>query len=409
MRVAFTTSNWAGHYLCMVPLGWALQAAGHEVRVICAPQQSDTISRAGLVPVPVVESPDMMYMSRLNLYARVVEGQEVSPLLPLHPVTGQRVRNLSEFDVATAQRAFSQEYTATVRTAYESMWGFVRTWRPHLVCHDVLSGEGAVVAREAGVPSVYCPPGLFGTSDEELGLDLALLDMVHDMARPHLPGWSREDITHVIDPSPQSAVPPLGDATRMPVRFVPYNGPGGLPPWAFEPRTRRRVCVLWGRSASGIYGADVPALRAAVDAAVACGAEVVLTATAEQVRALGTLGAGVRVLRDFPLDLLLPTSDVLIHHGSDNALMNGAVAGVPQLALALASDQIAFSRRLAGSGAVIALEGLTAEAGQIRSAVETLLDEPGYAGAALALRAEIRQAPAPAVLVSALESMAALN
>lgn len=409
MRVLFTTSNWAGHYFCMVPLGWALQAAGHEVRVTCAPQQTDTVARAGLVPVPVVESPDMMYMSRLNLYARIAEGQTTSPLLPLHPVTGERVTDLAEFDVATAQRAFSDEYAVAVRTTYERTWDFVRAWRPHLVCHDVLSDEGAVVARSAGLPSVYCAPGLFGTSDEELGLDLALRDLVHDMARPQLPGWGRDDITHVIDPSPESAVPPLGDAVRMPVRFVPYNGPGELPDWTLRPRVRQRVCVLWGRSATGIYGPEVPALRAAVLAALDAGAEVVLTASEEQVRALGALPDEVRVLRNFPLELLLTASDVLIHHGSDNALMNGAVAGVPQLALALASDQVVFSRRLAGSGALIALEGLTAAAEQIRTAVRALLEEPGYAGAALALRAEVRQAPAPAALVSALESMAALN
>ncbi|MFJ9775899.1 nucleotide disphospho-sugar-binding domain-containing protein [Kitasatospora sp. NPDC101157] len=408
MRILFTTSNWAGHYFCMVPLGWALQAAGHDVRVVCSREQAGTIARAGLVPVPVIDSPDMMYMSRLNLYAQVAEGRTRLPGLPLHPVTGHRVSDLAEFDVVTAQKRFSEEYARTVLAAYERTAEFARAWRPHLVCHDVLAEEGALVAREAGVPSVYCAPGLFGTADEELGLDLALLDMVNNLARPGVEGWAREDITHVIDPSPESAVPPLGAAARLPVRFVPYNGPGELPGWAHEPRGRPRVCVVWGRSATGIYGPEVPALREAVRAAVDAGAEVVLTASPQQVGALGGLPEGVRVLQDFPLDLLLAASDALIHHGSDNSLMNGAVAGVPQLALALASDQIVFSRRLARTGSVIPLEGLTATGDQVREAVTVLLEDPGYAGAALALRAEIRQAPAPSALVADLESLARL-
>ncbi|MEV5374521.1 nucleotide disphospho-sugar-binding domain-containing protein [Streptomyces nondiastaticus] len=406
MRILFTTSNWAGHYFCMVPLGWALQAAGHEVRVACTPAQAGAIGRAGLVPVPLMESPDMMYMSRLNLYAQVVEGRTRLPDLPLHPETGQRVARLGDFDVAKAQKEFSADYGAAVRASYERTARLARTWKPHLVCHDVLAEEGALVAREAGIPSVYCPPGLFGTDDEELGLDLGLRDLVNNLARPGVEPWGRDQITHVIDPSPASVSPPLGEATRIPVRYVPYNGPGELPEWTLEPRERPRVCVVWGRSATGIYGPDVPALRAAVSAAVRAGVHVVLTAAPEQVRALGDLPEDVLVLQDFPLELLLSTSDAVIHHGSDNCLMNGAAAGVPQLALALASDQIAFSRRLARTGAVIALEGLTAGADQVGESVTELLEEPGHAGAALALRAEIQQAPAPGSVVALLESMA---
>ncbi len=395
MRLLFTTSNWAGHYFCMIPLGWAAQAAGHEVRVVCAPAQAETIGRAGLVPVPVLESPDMMYMARLNLYAQVVEGRTELPDLPLHPVTGQRVSRLDEFDVAAAQRAFTGEYSDAVRISHLRTREFARGWRPDLVCHDVLAEEGALVAEELGVPSVYCAPGLFGTVDEELGLDLALRDLMNNIARPGVPAWGRDRITRVIDPSPPSAVPPLGAAVRMPVRYVPYNGPGTLPGWTLAPRDRPRVCVVWGRSATGIYGPDVPALREAVTAACGLGAEVVLTASPEQVRALGPLPDGVRVLENFPLHLLLAEADVLVHHGSDNCLMNGAVAGVPQLALALASDQIVFSRRLAATGAVIALEGLTAQPARIVTSLAALLDDPGPRAAAGRLRAETALAPAP--------------
>ena len=40
MRVLLTVSNWAGHYVSMVPLAWALRVAVHDVRVACPPQLS---------------------------------------------------------------------------------------------------------------------------------------------------------------------------------------------------------------------------------------------------------------------------------------------------------------------------------------------------------------------------------
>ncbi len=406
MRVLFTTSNWAGHYYCMIPLGWALQAAGHEVRVACLPGQADAISGAGLVPVPLMDGPDMMYTARLALYARVAGGEIELPTLPLNPLTGERVRSLGEFDVAAAQAQFLPEYNRAVRRSWDRTREFARTWRPDLVCHDVLAEEGALAAQELGVPSIYCAPGLFGTTDDELDLDLDTRDLLNSVAREGAKPWSRDDITHVLDPSPPSTVPPMGNALRLPVQFVPYNGRGELPTWLASRSSRLRICVVWGRSATGIFGPEVPALREAILAAAAHEAEVVVTAGAEQVQALGPLPDNVRVLRDFPLHLLLQVSDAVIHHGSDNCLMNAARAGVPQLALALAGDQIVFSRRLSATGAVVALRGLSATAEEVRDGVERLFDAALHHAAAQ-LQEEILANPTPSLVVDTLERMAA--
>ena len=406
MRVLFTTSNWAGHYYCMIPLGWALQAAGHEVRVACLPAQSDAISAAGMVPVPVMDGPDMMYTARLSLYARYL-GREVElPSLPLNPLTGERVGSIHDFDVESAQAQFLPTYNDAVRRSWQRTRQFARAWRPDLVCHDVLAEEGALAARELGVPSVYCAPGLFGTVDDELDLDLATRDLLNSAAREGTEPWSRDDIEHVIDPSPPSVIPPMNGANRIPVQYVPYNGRGEMPLWTLEPAGRPRICVVWGRSATGIFGTEVPALREAVAAAAGQGAEVVVTASGEQVAALGPLPGNVRVLRDFPLHLLLAASDAVIHHGSDNCLMNAALAGVPQLALAMAGDQVVFSRRLSATGAVIPLRGLTAEPEQVRSAVSLLLED-ACRKAAAELREEMLANPAPGLLVGTLEHLAA--
>ena len=53
MRVLFTSWAWPTHYYQMVPLAWALRAAGHEVRAASAPALSATIAASGVPAVGV--------------------------------------------------------------------------------------------------------------------------------------------------------------------------------------------------------------------------------------------------------------------------------------------------------------------------------------------------------------------
>ncbi|MEV4636631.1 nucleotide disphospho-sugar-binding domain-containing protein [Actinoplanes sp. NPDC049548] len=406
MRVLFTTSNWGGHYFAMVPLGWALQAAGHQVRVACVPAQAETISTAGLVPVPVLDSPDMTLWARLAAYQEAVDGKRTLPGLPPHPVTGRTVSALDEFDVAPAMERFMAECGTALERSYDGAVEFGRQWEPDLVCYDLMSTEGALVARLQGVPGIYCPPGLFGVMETEPGIDMGLEDPMGAFVRHGAKPWNRDQIEYVLDPSPASALPPHGDAQRIPVRYIPYNGPGELPEWAVERPSGTRIAICWGYSATAMYGPDVPALRWAVEAAVETGAEVVLTASEEQVAALGDLPPSVRVLRNFPLHLLLAVSDAVIHHGGASHLMTAAAAGVPQLALSMSTEQLVFGDRIAATGAVVSLPGLTATVEQLRAGVRDLVGGSAVA-AARAVRDELRSYPTPAQVVPQLVELAA--
>src|SRR5690349_17741502 len=57
MRVLLTSWAWPSHFMPLVPLGWALQAAGHEVHVASQPRLAPVITEAGGVAVPV--GPDL--------------------------------------------------------------------------------------------------------------------------------------------------------------------------------------------------------------------------------------------------------------------------------------------------------------------------------------------------------------
>src|SRR5689334_3908713 len=57
VRALFVTCNAPGHLFTMVPLAWAMQAAGHDVRVAGLPSCAKPTSGAGLIPVPVGADP----------------------------------------------------------------------------------------------------------------------------------------------------------------------------------------------------------------------------------------------------------------------------------------------------------------------------------------------------------------
>jgi hypothetical protein len=404
VRVLFTASNWGGHYYCMFPLGWALQAAGHDVRIACPPGQAATIAGAGLVPVPVLDGPDLTYWARLTRYQEAVGGTRALPGMPLHPDTGQPVGDLGEFDVEAASDRFMGEIFRALRRSYDAVAGLARSYRPDLVLHDVLTPEGVLAAELVGAPSLYHSLGLYGAAETEPPIDMGLDDPTGSFARHGLPPFDREEIPYVIDPSPSQAVPPHGRTLPVPVRFLPYNGPGSIPPWLLEPPEGGRICVLWGYSATAMYGAGVPVLRTAVEAAARLGGEVVVTAGREEADALHDLPEGVRVLCGFPLHTLLETCDALIHHGGAGATMTAAAAGVPQLALSLSPDQIVFGRRMEATGALLSVPGLTASPEEVDEAARTVLTD-GMRASARALRADIEAKPTPAQLVPALERL----
>ena len=151
----------------MVPLGWALQSAGHEVRVAVAPPAADAIARSGLAAVPVLDTLDLNVITRMMYYHEATEGLRTLPGLPLHPFTGDPVSDLSEFDFAAEGMKYFESCEAAVARSYDGCVEFARAWQPDLVVYDLMSAEGALAAKLIDVPSVYFPPGLFGTVETE--------------------------------------------------------------------------------------------------------------------------------------------------------------------------------------------------------------------------------------------------
>ncbi|MCD0485146.1 DUF1205 domain-containing protein, partial [Streptacidiphilus sp. ASG 303] len=326
----FCVSDWPGHWFAMVPTGWALQAAGHEVRVVCAPSQAAPLTRAGLTPVPVLDGWDMTFQARLQNYLNARDGLWPFDRLPPHPLTGEPLGRLEEFDLGGWFEEHNPRLVAAARRSTDAAVAFGRAWRPDLVLHDQLSLEGLLVARVLGCPSALHLWGPAGTGEQEPGLDLLPVDMSRAFERHGVGRVGFDQVARVVDPCPAGVAPPLLAGERLPVRFVPYNGPGAVPdPAPAAGRSGRpRVCVVWGTSVTAMYGPASFAVPRVVEALAGLDAEVVLTVTGADRERIGALPPGMRLLEQAPLHLLLPGCDLVVHHGGAGCTMTALAAGV---------------------------------------------------------------------------------
>jgi hypothetical protein len=402
----FAVSSWAGHYYPMVPLGWALQAAGHEVRVVCAPSQTDAITRTGLTPVPVLDGMDMVFLTRLRYLWDAQAGNWPYPWRPLHPLTGEEVADLREFDFDKYMSENTASTFGAMIRSFDAAVRFAKTWQPDLVIHDPLAVEGALAAAAVKVPAVTHLWGTAGTHEApSVGLQIVPDYPAGTFAKWKVGTLGPNAITHVIDVCPDELAPPTA-ATRLPARYVPYNGAGIAPAWVDEPSEKPRVCVVWGTSTTAMSGPKSFLLPTIVEAVAGLDVEVVVTATAEDLASLGPLPDGVRGAERCPLHVLLPTCAAVVHHGGAGCAMTALDAGVPQLALSFAIEQALNGERIANTGAGAHLPGHLATVDSIRAAVTDLLDKPSYAAAAADLRESAHARPAPAKLVAALVELA---
>ncbi|MFD7506302.1 glycosyltransferase [Streptomyces sp. NPDC059850] len=356
---------------------------------------------------------DMTVRGRLHNFRMAEFGAWPFSELPLHPLTGEPLQSLDEFDMNAWSRENHDWAIGVVARSSDAAVEFARWWLPDLVVHDIMSFEGPLIGKVLDIPAILQLWGPVGPDDDvpgaPPGASFVPMDPSGAFPRYGVGQMGPHVYEHVIDPSPISARPPL-KAERLSIRHVPYNGPGArLPQGERGSAGPPRVCVVWGTSVSGIYGPISFAVPRIVDALAGLGAEVlVLLAGADRKRMerAVTLPPGVRLMERTPLHLLMPSCDVVIHHGGAGCAMTALTAGVPQLAISTGLDQEVIAGRIATAGAARSLSNAQADEEAIRTAVTSLLTDPAHSSAARRLRDEMESLPTPAALVSSLSALA---
>jgi len=387
MKVLFTTWGWGSHFNPMVPLGWALRAAGHEVIVVSDPGFTPTITRAGLPAQAAGRAVDLR-AELSGVIARSGWQPGVHNAGTVHDPIKRR-RGLTVLRLAAAGADAMADDTLK----------FAATWQPDCVVVEPMAFLGPVLAGALGVPSYRLLWTVDFTSSVALVEDELLGGLAARLGAPRVNALG--DAT--IDPCPPRLQTDYGNA-RQPMRYIPYNGPATVPRWLRARPRRPRICITWGTSLEGM-GLQDKVLAGRVAAALADrDVEVVLAVTEEQSKALAPLPANVIHAGWLPLHLLLPSCAAVVHQGGGGTLMTAMDAGVPQFILPFVPDTVFNAHQVAGTGAGKQLWSGGLSDHDLKAALTEFLDdlEP-YSASAARLRAEHLDQPTPLETVRDLE------
>lgn len=381
MRLLFTTWAWRSHLYAMTPLAWACRAAGHEVLVASQPALAGEIVRTGLPAVAVGHDVDAVALVREYLL----------------PVGGAA-------EPTRRARGAGPRVLAMLLAHAESMAGdlteLARRWKADLVVFEPTTLAGPIAAGAAGVPAVR---HLYGVDLLSRAASL-LPGLLAPLAGKHDAGEIDPLGAVTIDPVPAALRMP-SDRPSLPMRYLPYNGPGAVTAPPEGSASAPRVCVTWGHTIAKVAPDRFP-VASVVTALARTGVEVIVAISAEQRPLLGEVPPGVRVVLDRPLHNLLPHCDLVVAHGGAGSILTTLSHGLPQLLVPQLPDHAGHAGRVlaAGAGEVLMIDEATPE----RLCAETarLLGEGGARAAAERVRAEMLSSPAPAELVGELAALA---
>jgi UDP:flavonoid glycosyltransferase YjiC (YdhE family) len=388
MRVLFTTWAWPSHYFPMVPLAWALRAAGHEVLMASQPDLLPTMRASGLPCTRVGRDLDVVAVYRAGTERVTLAGRET---------------------VKPSRRSRLSLYVELALAMADDLLALARSWRPDLIVYDPLTYAGPLVAKSIGVPAAR---NLFGP-------DLtSFTKMTGDV-----PGWSALlqrfglndlDLLGVatIDPCPPGLQYPdtVAPTARIHTRYIPYNGLS-LVPIALPDRSHReRICLTWGTSIHRLLGqqAFLPGhiLRTCARLAEERDAELVLAVTANQRRLIPDPPPNVRIVESVPLNVLLSTCSALVHQGGAGTMLTALNHALPQLVLPQIFDESANAYQLTATGAGLTHPAPDLTPTDLVTAAGDLLDNPAHRDAARRLQREMHHQPAPADTVTRLAQLA---
>ncbi|WP_370942142.1 nucleotide disphospho-sugar-binding domain-containing protein [Amycolatopsis sp. cg5] len=382
------------HLLPMVPLTWALRAAGHEV-VFFGHEDTVRAAHAAGLPTRQVES----------------EAGSVSRWRPPGTVKSAYSAAGSSTKLPTAEEertaAIGRRWKARLEVFVDEYVAFAKAWRPDVIITDPMEFSGLVVAGVLDVPGVVHRWGFDNlTSTLVEPSKQALAETCHRLGSAGVP-----DAALVIDPCPPTVQSP-NLAPAQPVRFVPYNGTAAVPDWTVQPGTGL-ICISFG-----VWGTETLAkegqLRAVVDSvgrAVAelAETEAVLVVPQQYHAELGALPDRVVVVDQLPINHVMPRCALMIHHGGSGSALTSYAYGVPQLVVAQEGPMlIPTAERIADSGAGLALisEEDRRDTGLLTGAIIDLLKEPSYRQAAERVRAEMLAQPAPGEVAALVANLA---
>jgi UDP:flavonoid glycosyltransferase YjiC (YdhE family) len=220
MRILFTFTGGAGHFVPLVPVARAAAAAGHEVAFTCA---------AGMAPVVAAR------------------GFAVMPMLPGEPMRAPERRPLMVPDDEHELHVLREYYGGRLmRQRADAIPDRCAEWRPDLLVCDEADFGCAQAAERVGLPLAMvhvCAPGFM---PEDLAIDA-------DLVLSAFPETYRADAAHRF--RAQDVASAAGDevyltlGTIFPMGWSPTAARGPFSPRS--PTACPRYCCRWAPTRRG--------------------------------------------------------------------------------------------------------------------------------------------------------------
>ncbi|WP_320066130.1 nucleotide disphospho-sugar-binding domain-containing protein [Micromonospora sp. RTGN7] len=372
MRLLFLSTPLASHVYPMVPLAWALRAAGHDV-LIGTTGPALAVADCGL---DVVD---------FDPEGRCPSLAQINATRP--DIVATRASHIDDGMVLLIE---------ATRQYVDRMIELARLWRPDLVVHSQLQGGGPLAAAACGVPAVEHGTSLLRTGDFYDRLDRLIPETFAAHGLTGLP--PRRALLDVAPPSLVTAQP-----GAWPMRYVPFNGGGVLPAELTVPPGRPRIAVTIGTNIMAPNMAELLSRLYAAAEGVDAEFVVLLSGIDEGVEVGGGAPENVRLVREWlPLRALLGTCGLIVHHGGAGSILAALDAGVVQLVVPSGAPNYIQSDAVRERGV-----GITVTADEVdASLVERTLADEKLRAAAVQVRDEMTDLPPPAAVVPRLVELA---
>ncbi|MEU8685510.1 activator-dependent family glycosyltransferase [Streptomyces sp. NPDC048611] len=413
MRVLFAVFPAVAHVHPIVPLAWALQNAGHDVRVAIHPDAVGLVTDAGLAAVPLGARHKLAGVIEFN--SNLDRLDSLDDTLSLD--TGDdSARWVTQWEM---MRNVLSVYTPVLPDLVD----FVRGWKPDLVVWDPFCVPAAVAAKVGGAAQARFLWGrdnigwLRAKSLKQLAArgagpaDDPLASLMDGMLAPYGLEYEEELLTGqwTIDPMPQGMRLPL-DLPYTSLRRVPYNGTAALPAWVHQRPDRPRVVLTLGIGGRGrqLFRQSGVSFPEVVEAVAGLDVELIATVGAAEREAVGTAPDNVRLIDYVPLNHLLPTCSAIIHHGGGGTFAASVAHQVPQVVTPMPFwGEAATAQYVADNGAGLVIDSAQFTTDTLRKSLTWLLEDRSFRDGAAALHQEMQEAPSPSDLVPVLEELTA--
>ena len=213
--------------------------------------------------------------------------------------------------------------------------------------------------------------------------------------------WNLKPLTHATDAlSPLAQITQLPQALEFPTTTKPpanlqYTGP------FVDNQQRPPVTFPWHRldgrplvyaSLGTLQNSSETIFRTIAEACAGLDVQLVLSLGGGLDPArLGTLAGDPVVVSYAPQLQLLKRAAAVITHAGLNTVLESLAEGVPLVAVPLGNDQPGVAARVAAHGAGIVISRRKLNVSRLRSATQSILEDPQYRTAARRLQTEMRQ------------------